>query len=516
MGQKTEKKTLIIGGMTCINCQNKIEKKLHNTEGIKSVRVSYSKGAADIVYDISSISLNEINAIIKKLGYGVLTGREKIQPRLSRVIGISLVIVSIYVILEHFGILNMLVPSKLADTRMGYGMLFIIGLITSVHCIAMCGGIALSQCIPHSGVQTGEKQGRFSAFIPALLYNLGRVISYTAVGFLLGFVGLLFGGGADAGLPIMVQGILKLIAGLFMVIMGLNMLSIFPWLRKLQPKMPKILVGKLSLNGDKNRGPLFVGLLNGLMPCGPLQSMQIVALASGNPFAGALSMFLFSLGTVPLMLGLGSVVSVLGAKFTEKVMNVGAILVVTLGLAMLSQGGSLSGLLPADLLLPVIIALFALGIVVSIPFPKKYQNALSTVAILCLAVVVLYTWHSGDIGNNNGNAPESENESIVSDTADSSSQNVGDTQVIESTLSSRSYPDITVQAGTPVKWIIDASEGSLNGCNSRIYIQEYDILNYSLETGENIIEFTPTETGTFIYSCWMGMIRGSITVVEAD
>lgn len=51
--------------------------------------------------------------------------------------------------------------------------------------------------------------------------------------------------------------------------------------------------------------PFIVGIHNGFMPCGPLQSMWIVALAGGSSFAGAFSMLLFSLGTVPLMLGLG-------------------------------------------------------------------------------------------------------------------------------------------------------------------------------------------------------------------
>jgi sulfite exporter TauE/SafE len=184
----------------------------------------------------------------------------------------------------------------------------------------MCGGINLSQCIPH-GEAVDEKKSRLSTFRPAFLYNLGRVISYTAIGFILGFAGLLLGGGSDAGLPTMFQGTLKLFAGAFMVVMGINMLGLFPQLRKLQPRMPKIFARKVGMEKAKNKSPLIVGLLNGLMPCGPLQSMQIVALASGNPFAGALSMFLFSLGTVPLMLGLGSIVSALGRKFTQKVMN---------------------------------------------------------------------------------------------------------------------------------------------------------------------------------------------------
>lgn len=78
---------------------------------------------------------------------------------------------------------------------MGYGMLFVIGLITSVHCIAMCGGINLSQCVPR---EHPDQTGAAAALLPAVLYNLGRVISYTAIGFLLGFAGLLIGGGAGA------------------------------------------------------------------------------------------------------------------------------------------------------------------------------------------------------------------------------------------------------------------------------------------------------------------------------
>ena len=93
------------------------------------------------------------------------------------------------------GILNLLVPSQLADTKMGYGMLFVIGLITSVHCIAMCGGINLSQCIPQVTQGESDNTSKLAAFCPALAYNMGRVLSYTAVGFVLGLVGFLMGGG---------------------------------------------------------------------------------------------------------------------------------------------------------------------------------------------------------------------------------------------------------------------------------------------------------------------------------
>lgn len=492
-----------IGGMSCVNCQNKIEKKLNNTAGIESANVSYGSGTAGIVYDTDIITLKDIEELIEKLGYHVRRNNEHEQQNIVRMIGILAIIVSLYALLSQFGILNLLVPSQLADSSMGYGMLFVIGLITSIHCIAMCGGINLSQCIPHSE-QKKAGGGRLQIFGPALLYNVGRVISYTVVGFILGGIGFLFGGGTSAGLPVFIQGILKLIAGIFMVIIGINMLGIIPGLRKLQPRMPKFLAHKIGAEKAKRKSPLIVGLLNGLMPCGPLQSMQIVALAAGNPFVGALSMFLFSLGTVPLMLGFGSFVSALGQKFTKKVMTVGAVLVVVLGLAMLSQGGSLSGLLLPDLLLPVVIGFCIIAVLISIPFTKRFYKVVSTVVATIAIVVTVSVVNHGIVGG-----------STTSD-SEVNANIVDGKQVVNSTLSSGSYPNITVQVGTPVKWIVDAPEGSVNGCNYQINIPEFNIERFEFQTGENVIEFTPTETGRFQYSCWMGMIHGTITVTDAE
>lgn len=448
MAANVKTKKIRIGGMTCVNCQNVIQKKLRNTAGIKKAEVSYNNGTAVITYDTDIISLGDITAVIKRLDYEVL---EQTQPNTNsrRTIGLLIIIFSIYILMQQFGILNLLVPSQLADTNMGYGMMFVIGLVTSVHCVAMCGGINLSQCIPRNG--NNKESGRFSALRPAFLYNLGRVISYTVVGFIVGALGSVITFSNTA------QGGLKLVAGVFMVIMGINMLGIFPWLRKFNPRMPNIFASKINAEKVKSRSSFIVGLLNGLMPCGPLQAMQIYALSTGNPFAGALSMFLFSLGTVPLMFGLGALSTVLSKKFTKKVMTVGAVLVAVLGLSMFSQGWSLAGF-------------------IDLPFLSATSS--------------------------NGT---SESTVIVKDGV----------QLIDSTLLPGNYPSITVQAGMPVKWVIDAPKGSVNGCNYKIYIKEYGI-EHQFKTGENIIEFTPTEAGTFRYSCWMGMIRGTITVTEAQ
>ena len=223
-----------------------------------------------------------------------------------------------------------------AEEGMSYGILFIIGLLTSFHCIAMCGGINLSQCV-RSQATDYHQDSKLSTLSPGILYNTGRVISYTVLGGLVGAAGSVISFSGSA------KGIVQLVAGVFMVIMGLNMLNLFPWLHRLNLRMPRILTSRIYDQKGSN-GPFYVGLLNGLMPCGPLQAMQLYALSTGSSFKGALSMLLFSLGTVPLMFGLGALSSLLSKRFTGKMMTVSATLVVILGVIMFSNGMNLSGI----------------------------------------------------------------------------------------------------------------------------------------------------------------------------
>lgn len=85
--------------------------------------------------------------------------------------------------------------------------------------------------------------------------------------------------------------------------------------------------------------------------------------------------------------------------------------------------------------------------------------------------------------------------------------------IVNSTLDFGRYPDITVKAGISVKWTIDVPEGYVNGCNYEMLLREYGIAQ-SLTEGENVIEFTPDQAGIVQYTCWMRMIRGTITVTD--
>lgn len=448
MERRLIRKVLKIEGMTCTGCELRIEKALRKLDGVVEARAMFGNSQAYVTYDARVIGLEQIVEAIEKLdckvsdGIGEPLGAKTPEARMpvSRLLVIAILVLALYTMLNNTVGIDFL-PE--IDASMSYGVLFVVGLLTSLHCVAMCGGINLSQCV--SSTSDG---GRFARLRPSLMYNGGRVVSYTVIGGIVGALGsvISFSGAA--------RGIVAVVAGVFMVIMGLNMLNVFPWLKKVIPRVPGGFFRKMQ-NGKGKRGPFYVGLLNGLMPCGPLQAMQLYALGTGSFTAGALSMFLFSMGTVPLMFGFGALSSVLSGKFTHRMMKVSAVLVIALGVIMASRGLALSGLsLP------------------SLPF-------------------------GGSSGAQNGNV------AVVQDSV----------QVVTSRLYSGRYEPITVQKGIPVKWIIKARKEDINGCNNEIIIPAFN-KSKKLAPGDNIIEFTPTETGTFAYSCWMGMIRSKIVVVD--
>lgn len=435
-----------IQGMTCAGCAMKIERLLRKMPGVQEARVQYAAGKARIIYEESLISTDEIAEKIQSLGYEVVSQKcidQKLQP-VGQLAGALIVLLAVYNLLRWFGITDIFYMFPEAKAGMGYGMLFMIGLFTSIHCVAMCGGIHLSQCMQNGAEPGACAANRAASLKPSLLYNLGRILSYTLIGALIGLLGM------GISFSSSTKGIIQVLAGVFMIVMGLNMLQLFPGLRLLQFRLPQGIGHKIYALKE-GKGPFVIGLLNGFMPCGPLQAMQLYALSSGSPIKGALAMLFFGLGTMPLLFGLGLLSTVLSRKFTKKVMTAGAALVLIFGVSMLNSGLALAGVSYA-----------------------ATANAAQTDAQLEMA---------------NG------------------------VQIVRTSLQGGRYEPIAVQKDVPVKWVITVEKGDLNGCNYRMVIPEYDI-EKQLEYGENIIEFTPDEAGNFAYSCWMGMIRSSITVVE--
>ncbi|MCD7804530.1 MAG: sulfite exporter TauE/SafE family protein [Oscillospiraceae bacterium] len=426
-----KKSVIHVTGMTCRNCECRVEGAVSAIEGVSSATADCGKGQLTVEYS-SPCTEAKIKAAIEETGYGVSeTGK-----KLGDTVAILVIILALYVIARHMGWLEIFqnIPI-IGEEQMSYFALFLIGLLTSVHCIAMCGGLNLAQSI---------SEGNTKPLKRSVLYNLGRLTSYTIIGGVLGFIG------EKAAITLQVRGIIGLIAGVFMLIMGIRMLGGFQFRIRLFPKLSAKISQKIQRIG--RHSSFAVGLANGFMPCGPLQSMQIYAIASGSMIAGALSMFSFCLGTIPLVFVFGMAAGMLKSHWRTRMLQVGSVLLIVMGIFMLQNNLVLTG----------------------------FTTTSST------------TSGSDDV--------------IVS-TVD------GDVQYVTTALHSNGYDDIQVTAGIPVVWTIEVDESSLNGCNNEIVLSAFN-QQVKLTTGEVVIEFTPVEEGTYTYSCWMGMLKNTITVVE--
>lgn len=433
------KKTLKLSGLHCQSCQTLIEEELKARAEIKNITVDYDNQTAEVEFDEKKISLNKIKGIINKLGYGTApeneTGSNSVRFWLGLLIPVIIgCLIMAYFLITYYG--GFSIMSRLGDQNLSYGLIFVIGLLASFHCIGMCGGLVVSYTC---GINL--KVPNKSPW-PHLLYNLGRIISYTAIGGILGGIGSFF-----AVSPLF-SGSVMIIAAAFMLIMALNLVTHFSWLQKLSLHTPKF-IAKLLFSQKNNKrplGPFLIGLANGLMPCGPLQAMQLYALATGSIVTGALSLFFYALGTAPLMFGLGNVISLISNKFMKKALKISAIIVALLAVIMLWRG---------------------------------------IVAI-----------------NANGS---------ITDNSDSGVQTINGVQIVKMAVTYNGYePDtINIKKDLPVRWVIDGS--GITGCTSVIQIQSLKIRK-QLARGENIIEFTPTQSGELPFSCGMQMVWGKFIV----
>lgn len=209
-----------------------------------------------------------------------------------------------------------------------YILLFSAGLLGSLHCMGMCGGLVMACSMKCGGGPS------FSVF-----YNAGRILSYTVLGFVMGLLGKAL---IAAGLFGKFQGLMPVIAGIFMILIGLDLLGYVPKrLKKLTSGLfPKaisdILVGS-QLN-KRQPAPFILGALNGLIPCGLLYAIGVKAASTADPVHGMLTMMAFGAGTLPALLLVGSFSGVLGRVRSNVMANLSSVFIILLGVKSLSYG----------------------------------------------------------------------------------------------------------------------------------------------------------------------------------
>lgn len=450
---------LLIEGMSCVSCEKRIIASLESIAGIKSVIASAQTASVEIEYDSEMVVIQDIKKIIENLGYGIKEKNLK-GTFISLLIAASLILV--YMLLNNLGFFAML-PDL--DSSLSYGMLLIAGLITSLHCIAMCGGIALSTGLKEN---SQNKNGKFYASIQ---YNAGRVVSYTIIGALVGALGSVF------TFSPLAKAIIMSLAAVLMIFYAFSMFGFFTIKIHIFSFLPKIFKNArlFKLEQKHTHGSFVVGLLNGLMPCGPLQNMQLYALGTGSIILGGLSMFVFSIGTIPLMLLFASSALFLPKKILPIVVKASALVIMFLGVVTFARAASLIGFSISE---------FNQTTLVQTETVNDGTAAQDLGNLLTKDVI-------GKIKIENGN------------------------QTIITEFKNGSYVPFTVQVGLPLKWIIRVGSRDLNGCNNPLTIPALGIKK-KLVPGDNIIEFTPKNVGVIVYTCWMGMVTSTITVQNAE
>mgnify|MGYP001470849922 CR=1 FL=1 len=449
-----------VEGMHCANCEVLIERRFKKIAGVRKVKVSHVTGTAEISC-YGDLDLPTLQRAIANDGYSVARlHQQNSKPSNSKntqntnrdyvEIGAALLIlVALYVILGQFDLLpqNFALPDNIS-----YGFALLIGVVASMStCIAVTGGLLVAVAAKYNDATT--RLSTAQKIKPHIFFNVGRVASYTLLGGAIGALGSTFTMSPEA------SGILMIVASFIMIVLGLQMLKLFPWFKVLQPRMPKFLAHKIhDLTEKEVKGGAFIlGASTFFLPCGFTQALQLYVLAKGSFLTGALTMLAFSVGTLPALISLSMVSSFATGTFQRYFLKLAGVAVVILGFFNIQNGLTLTGAGPLSAFLN-----------------DTQQASQSPVPI------------------------------------------VDGKQIVDMTVVGYGYhPNrFTVVQGVPVEWRIDARSAS--GCGHIIIVPKIGVRKFLSSSQPVVISFTPQAVGDISFNCAMGMMTwGSrITVIQ--
>ena len=443
-----------IKGMHCRSCELLIEESLTEIPHVKSVDVDYKEGEAIVYHDGNTPDSKVLNKAIIDAGYEI--GRDGKLPFFSTDkkeylnLGVAFLFLAvIFLVLKGLGLFSINLGSI---SNPSWGLIILIGLVAGFStCMALVGGLSLG--ISTKFIESHPKATAIEKFRPHLFFMAGRIAAYSFLGGLLGLLGTVFKFSAFA------NSILLVVVAIVMLVMGLQLIDIFPRLSKFKLTLPKSISKAFGFSAKtkeySHQNSAIMGALTFFLPCGFTQAMQLYAVGTGSFWSGALVMGLFALGTAPGLLSIGGLTALVQGKFKERFFKVAGLAVIFFALFNLNNAYTLAGL---------------------------NINNFST------------------------------DQTGISDSNVSMEDGV---QVVRMAEINDGYTPnkFSIKKGVPVKWIIDAQ--APYSCASSIIVPKLNI-NKNLEAGENIIEFTPTQTGKIPFSCSMGMYTGVFNVYDGD
>lgn len=368
---------------------------------------------------------------------------------------------------------------------MNLGIVFLTGLTTGgLSCLAMQGGL-LASVIANQKEQEHEelaaatsrrlktkkspavvaltKHAALGSFdqldwLPVGLFLLSKLIAHTLLGFLLGWLG------SAMTLSLGMRLFFQAGTAVFMLATAGNLLEVHPLFRYVVFQPPRFL-SRLVHNSTKSRAlfaPAVLGLLTILVPCGVTQAMEVVAINSGSPLTGALTMMVFVLGTSPVFAMLGVATAKLSEGWHKRFTQVAAILLIMM--AIYSFNGVLQ-VLDSPLSLTKM----------SQPIRSFFSNERFT-------------------------------------TSQSLPEVNGQQQVVINILNRGYQPSyVKVKAGVPVTLTLQSN--GVYSCALAFVLKEFNINTFLESTDRKTFSFTPQKPGKYTYTCSMGMYSGTLEVV---
>jgi len=445
-----------VKGMHCKSCEMLIEEELKEVKYVDKVEADVHKAQVEIYYE-QEPDKNLIDEAIRRAGYSI--GRTSDDEKYVfshdkdsyKDLGVAaLALGLVYLVARSLGLFDLNFSNSSGDLTIT--MVLLVGLTAGVStCMALVGGLGLGMAAKHN--KKHPEATALQKFRPHLFFNLGRVLGFALLGGLLGSIGSTFQLSGSA------IGVLTIVIALLMLLMGLQLIGIFPWLNNVKIVLPKALSRTLGFGGHdqeySHRAAIIMGALTFFLPCGFTQTMQLYAVASGNFVSGAMIMGLFALGTAPGLLGVGGISSMAKGIFAKRFFKFAGLAVIIFSLFNMHNGFNLTG------------------------------------------------W-------NLASQPSEQNQTVANDPNVTLENGV---QVVHMTETANGYSPnkFSIKKGVPVKWIVDSQ--APYSCASVLIMKKFKIQKF-LAAGENTIEFTPTEVGQLDFSCSMGMYTGVFNVYD--
>jgi len=444
---KIKKVILYVNGMHCPSCDVLIKDKFEESNNIVNVKPDFKKQKVEVFYT-GSLNRELLNEKIKNFGYEIVDGElievEPFGKRLLEALAIAVIMLILYLIASELNI----IPSFNFFGNLSLLTIFLIGLVASTStCMTTSGALYLS--LINKSKTNSNSQNNNNNLSKAIFFNLGRIFSYGFFGFLAGLIGKALITNLNFG------SFLTLLAGIFMMLLGLDMVKILSIGAIIPSGLNKAIFENLEhkLMKYPRRAPFFLGALTYILPCGFTQAVQVYALGVGSPIQSAVTMIVFAIGTTPALLLVGGLTTFTKTSFYNYFIKIMGVLVFVVGITYFSN----------------FLALYGLNINF---FKNELNNQIGSVAKI-----------------DNG------------------------VQVIEMKVVDTGYQpnQFTVKKGIPVKWKIEGV--NVFGCQAYLTVPKYNIQK-TIQPGWQTVEFTPNETGLINSSCGMGMYRGRIEVIN--